>query len=93
VIPIPPPPVVAQQPPPVQAAPAPAPEPTKVATAEPAGDPADQARMLWRKAIDAERNQDYVEAVSCYEQIKKLPADVQPWGLDVHLEQARKLVK
>jgi hypothetical protein len=59
----------------------------------PAGDPEEQARTLWRKAIDAEINQDYVEAVACYEKIKKLPADVHPRGLDVRLEQARKLVK
>ncbi len=86
--------------PPAPAAPAIAPTPEPVASSTkdapvqlPAGDPEEQARTLWRKAIDAEVNQDYVEAVKCYEQIKKLPADVHPWGLDVRLEQARKLMK
>ena len=57
------------------------------------GDPVDQARSLWRKAIDAEANQDFALAVKCYEQIKKLPDDVQPAGLEVRLEQARKQTK
>jgi hypothetical protein len=60
---------------------------------EPVVDPEEQARTLWRKAIDAEVNQDYVEAVACYEKIKKLPADVQPFGIDLRLEQAKKLSK
>jgi hypothetical protein len=65
----------------------------KSVAVEPVVDPEEQARTLWRKAIDAEVNQDYVEAVACYEKIKKLPADVQPWGLDIRLEQAKKLAK
>jgi hypothetical protein len=71
---------------------APTPAPEKVAPAEPVStvDPVDQARTLWRKAIDAEGNQDFVEAVKCYEKIKKLPADVQPAGLEVRLELAKK---
>ncbi len=73
-------------------APTPAPAPEKVAPVEPVSsvDPVEQARTLWRKAIDAEGNQDFVEAVKCYEKIKKLPADVQPAGLEVRLAQAKK---
>lgn len=92
-------PVMPPVPPPVEPAPVvPAPvveapkavEPAKVVDTRP---PYDQAKDLWRRAIDAEANQDFVEAVNCYEQIKKLPADVQPWGLEVRLDQARKLTK
>jgi hypothetical protein len=77
---------------PPSAAPNPAPAPAKAAPPEPAVsvDPVEQARTLWRKAIDAEANQDFVEAVKCYGQIKKLPADVQPAGLEVRLELAKK---
>ena len=53
----------------------------------------DEARRLWRLAIDAEQNQDFVEAVSCYEKIKKLPNEVHPRGLDVRLSLAKKLMK
>ena len=53
----------------------------------------DEARRLWRLAIDAEQNQDFVEAVSLYEQIKKLPPSVHPAGLEVRLSLARKLTK
>jgi hypothetical protein len=67
------------------------PAPTPLAT--PAADPAEQARTLFRKAIDAENEQDYVEAVRCYEQIKKLPVDSRGMGVDVRLEQARKLAQ
>jgi len=56
-------------------------------------DPAEKARVLWRKAIDAEANQDFVEAVNCYEQIKKLPGDVQQEGLDLRLDLAKKQAK
>jgi hypothetical protein len=56
----------------------------------PTVDPVDQARALWRSAIDAEGKEDFREAIRCYEQIKKLPADVQPDGLEVRLEMARK---
>jgi hypothetical protein len=53
----------------------------------------DEARRLWRLAFDAEQNQDFVEAVSLYEQIKKLPPSVHPTGLEVRLSLARKLTK
>ena len=59
----------------------------------PAVDPVEQARTLWRKAIDSEISGDFREAVKCYEQIKKLPTDVQPEGLDLRLEQAKKQIK
>jgi hypothetical protein len=69
----------------------PAPAPAKPApVTAPAVDPIEEARRLWSKAIDAEANKDFVEAVKCYEQIKKLPADAQPAGVDVRLEMAKK---
>ena len=80
-------------------APKPAPAPPSAASAAPAHvivtstDPYDRARELWSKAIDAEANQDYVEAVRCYEEIQKLPPDVQPRALPVRLDLARKLMK
>jgi len=74
---------------PVMIAPPPPPVAPPVATPPPV-DPAEAVRTLWRKAIDAEQNQDFVEAVKCYQLIKKLPADVQPEGLDVRLELAKK---
>ena len=70
--------------------PKPAAPPPPPAPAAPAVDPVEQARTLWRQAIDAEIGGKFREAVRCYEQIKKLPADVQPEGLDVRLEQAKK---
>ena len=76
-----------------------APDPVVAATAKPqavqlpAGDPETQARTLWRQAIDAEANQDFLEAVQCYDLIKKLPEDVQPPGIDVRLKMARKQLK
>jgi hypothetical protein len=75
--------------------PPPAPATPQAAKPPPAPnvDPETQARTLWRKAIDAEINQDFREAVSCYEQIQKLPADVQPPGLEVRLALAKKLLK
>jgi hypothetical protein len=73
--------------------PATKPAPIAPPAPEPLVDPEEQARTLWRKAIDAEVNQDYVEAVACYEKIKKLPADVQPFGIDLRLDQAKKLAK
>jgi len=59
----------------------------------PPGDPETQARTLWRKAIDAEVNQDFREAVQCYELIQKLPEDVQPTGVKVRLKLARDKLK
>jgi hypothetical protein len=56
-------------------------------------DPYERERELWVKAIDAEANQDYVEAVRCYEEIKKLPPEVQPPALNVNLERAKRLMK
>jgi hypothetical protein len=53
----------------------------------------DEEKLLWGKAIDAEANQDYVEAVRCYEEIKLLPVEVQPPALDVRLELARRRIK
>lgn len=59
----------------------------------PPGDPEEQARILRLRAIDAEDNQDFREAVNLYELIKKLPADVQPRDIDIRLEQAKKMLK
>ncbi len=60
------------------------------ATTAPEVDPVDEAHMLWSKAIDAEANKDFVEAVKCYEKIKKLPAHAQPAGVDLRLQMAKK---
>ncbi len=59
----------------------------------PSGDPEQQARTLWRRAMAAEANQDYREAVQCYEMIKKLPEDVRPLGLDTNLAMAKRMLK
>ncbi|MGH7214221.1 MAG: hypothetical protein ACREIT_05615 [Tepidisphaeraceae bacterium] len=67
--------------------PAPAPQPAD------APDALARARTLWRSAIDAEHRQDYVAAVRAYEQIKQLPSDAWPGGLDVKLEIAKRRVK
>jgi hypothetical protein len=84
--------------PPIPAVTIPTPPPELAAPAKhkvqmPTGTPEEQSRTLWGRAIDAEANQDYVEAVECYELIRTLPRDVQPWGLDVRLEQAKRLAK
>ncbi len=52
----------------------------------------EQARMLWNQAIDAEARRDFAGAVSCYEQIKRLPlsSDNWPGGLQVRLELAQR---
>ncbi len=52
-------------------------------------DPAPEARRLWWDAINAEQQQDYRKAVDLYQQIKQLPAEVWPGGLDVRLQMAR----
>jgi hypothetical protein len=96
-----PPPLVEEAPPaPIPAAVKSSPPPEPIAPAKPAPSQFtdsvsqyEESKRLWIKAIDAEANQDFVEAVSCYEQIKKLPADVHPAGLDVNLDRARKLAK
>ena len=71
----------------------PTPKPAVKKVQMPDGTAEEQAGILWRRAIDAEVNQDFVEAVECYELIKTLPSDVQPWGLDVRLDLARKKAK
>jgi hypothetical protein len=53
----------------------------------------DEEKRLWSKAIDAEANQDFVEAVRCYEEIEQLPREVHPPALSVRLELARRQVK
>jgi hypothetical protein len=81
-------PPVVDPPKPVVVTPPPAPaKPMSIAEAE------TEARKLWGLAFEAEQNQDYVEAVSCYEKIKKLPGDVHPLGLEVRLSLAKKLMK
>jgi hypothetical protein len=48
------------------------------------------ARALWSQAIDAEARQDFAAAVTCYEQIRQLPAKAWPGGLQISLDLARK---
>jgi hypothetical protein len=62
-------------------------------TPEFTGDPLEQARSLWVKAIDAQAAGDYRAAVRYYEQIKQLPPTVWPAGLEFRLEAAREHVK
>lgn len=50
----------------------------------------DQARTLWGQAIDAEARQDFGSAVNLYEQIRQLPNDAWPGGLQINLDLARK---
>ncbi|MEO6435384.1 MAG: hypothetical protein ABIP55_06435, partial [Tepidisphaeraceae bacterium] len=74
----------------------PSPRAPTTATTRKALDPVQaviEARRLFGRALDAEENQDYVEAVRCYEEIKRLPVDARAMGVDVRLERARKLVQ
>jgi hypothetical protein len=49
----------------------------------------EQARELWKQAIDAEARNDFPAAVRHYEQIKKLPQRAWPGGLQISLDLAR----
>jgi hypothetical protein len=64
----------------------PAPTPRSLSAAE----AIDQARQLWRAAIDAEARRDFTGATRLYEQIKQLPSDAWPAGLQLRLEMAQK---
>jgi TPR repeat protein len=81
------------QPPSVQAAPIQEkPQPQTESRPQPPTDPEAalaEARTLWRNAIDAEVKGDYASAVRLYEQIRRLPPDVWPPGLDMRLTAAR----
>jgi hypothetical protein len=72
----------------VAAAPVETPPPAPVVAAN----PLEQSRALWRAAIDAEARRDNALAVKLYEQIKQLPPDVWPAGLQLRLEMAQKRV-
>ena len=94
----PPAPVAVHRPAPEPVRPVPAPAPVE-AVSPPAPEPAppvdataaiDQARKLWVQAIDAEARQDFPAAVRLYEQIKKLPNQAWPQGLQLNLDLARK---
>lgn len=56
-------------------------------------DQLDQARTLYRQAIDAEAKRDSSEAVRLYEKVKRLPREVWPGDLEIRLERARRAVK
>jgi hypothetical protein len=56
------------------------------------GDPLEQARSLYRAAIDAEARKDDVAAVKLYQQIKQLPSDTWPADLQLRLDIAQKRV-
>jgi hypothetical protein len=45
-----------------------------------------KARQLWGDAIDAEAKHDFVGAAKLLEEIKRLPSDVWPGGLDIRLK-------
>jgi hypothetical protein len=73
--------------------PAPKPVQTDIAASPGRIDPIDAlelARTLWIKAIDAEARQDFSSASDLYEQIKRLPNDAWPAGLQLRLEMAQK---
>lgn len=63
------------------------PEPSKQA---PVGSPLEQARTLWRQAIDAEASRDFASAARLYGQIKDLPREAWPAGLDLRLKRAQR---
>jgi hypothetical protein len=65
------------------------PTPVKPSVVVPA-DPYDQSRTLWRAAIDAEARRDFAGAAQLYIQIKQLPQDVWPAGLQLRLDLAQK---
>ncbi|HMB96248.1 MAG TPA: hypothetical protein VKK61_09440, partial [Tepidisphaeraceae bacterium] len=50
----------------------------------------DQARKLWTQAIDSEARQDFAGAVNKYQQIKRLPDDAWPKGLQLRLDIAQR---
>jgi hypothetical protein len=75
---------IAIKPPPTKA---PAPQ-----VAPPPVDPTaaiDQARKLWSQAIDCEARQDFIGATKHYEEIKKLPNEAWPAGLQLRLTMAQ----
>lgn len=82
-------PVAAAPPPPQQPVSQPPPQPAPIDPAV----AADEARTLWRQAIDAEARQDFAAAVQHYEQIKKLPRSAWPGGLEINLDLARQRLK
>jgi len=83
----------ASLPPAIEVVDPPAPAPKVEKPAEPELTPYMQSKVLWGKAIDAEINQDYVEAVKCYEQIKKLPDEYHQNDLELRLARAKRLAK
>lgn len=77
----------------IPSAPVPAPAPAVTKKVPDSANAYEEARQLLGKALDAEENQDYVEAVRCYEAIKRLPVDARAMGIDVRLARARKLIQ
>ncbi len=49
----------------------------------------DQARALWVQALDAESKHDFTSAIRFYEQIRQLPSDAWPGGLQINIDLAR----
>jgi hypothetical protein len=81
---------VVQEPPKTNNVEAPKPAPTAVVkNDEPQQSDVEKARSLWNKAIDSEINRDFVEAVRCYNEIKKLDKSAWPKTLDMRLDAAR----
>jgi hypothetical protein len=76
----------------VEAAPKAAPSPETLATPD-SIDPniaIDQARRLWSQAIDDEARQDFAGAAKKYQQIKQLPSDDWPAGLQLRMDMAQR---
>lgn len=78
-----------------EAPPAPKPPQAEAKPAPPApvvspADVDDQVRRMWANALDAESRGNYSDAIYWYQQIKKLPKDSWPGGLDIRLDLDRK---
>lgn len=53
----------------------------------------EQARRLWREALDCEARNDWAGAVAKYEAIKKLPPMAWPGAVDTYLSRARERLR
>jgi hypothetical protein len=79
-----------EPPQPIQTPPRTEPEPPPKPAPVVSVDPYEQSRTLWRAAIDAEARRDFAGAAQLYIQIKQLPSEVWPAGLQLRLDLAQK---